>query len=152
MQLGHYLDLLTRAQQRLGAAFDQVSAEHADEADVRDICRWMAQQCAEHSAALAPLARAYPVDGAGAPQRLHSELFGGPRSGPLGLLRDLHDLYLMATEVQLCATLLGQAGQAARDQRLTALAQRGEAGSSRQLSWLRTRMKQAAPQALVVAD
>jgi len=151
MQLGHYLDLLAGAQERLGVAFDRVGTAHSDEADVRDICQRMARQCREHGAALAPLAQAYPVDGAGAPVRLHTELFGGPRSGALGLLRDLHDLYLMATELQLCATLVGQAGQAARDPALTALAQRWEADSTRQLNWLRTRMKQAAPQALVVS-
>ena len=32
------------------------------------------------------------------PDRLYSELFKGARSGGLGLLRDLQDLYLMATE------------------------------------------------------
>jgi hypothetical protein len=60
-----------------------------------------------------------------------AKLFGGTRGGGLGLLRDLHDLYLMATECEVTGTLVAQAGQ---------------------LRWLRTRMKQAAPQALVVAD
>lgn len=34
--------------------------------------------------------------------RLHSELFRGARSGGVGLLRDLQDLYLMAAECDIC--------------------------------------------------
>ena len=65
------------------------------------------------------------------------------------MLRDLHDLYLMATECEITWTL---AAQGARDADLLATAERCQGEISGQLSWLRTRMKQAAPQALVVAD
>jgi hypothetical protein len=68
-----------------------------------------------------------------------SHVFRGPRSGGLGLLRDLHDLYRMAIECDIAWTLVGQATQGARDE--TAI----------ELKWLRTRLKEAAPQALVVA-
>jgi hypothetical protein len=85
------------------------------------------------------------------PERLHSELFKGARSGGLGLLRDLHDLYLMVAECDITWTLVGQAAQGARDDDLLATVQRCEGETSAQLAWLTTRMKQAAPQALVVA-
>ncbi|MDP9293702.1 MAG: hypothetical protein M3O90_04620, partial [Actinomycetota bacterium] len=75
----------------------------------------------------------------------------GARSGGLGLLRDLHDLYLMATECDLAWTLVGQAAQGARDRELLDVVARCEGETAIQLKWLRTRMKQAAPQALVVA-
>ena len=48
-------------------------------------------------------------------------------------------------------TLVGQAAQGARDRELLATVERCEAETSVQLKWLRTRMKEAAPQALVVA-
>ena len=86
------------------------------------------------------------------PERLHSELFGGTRGGGLGLLRDLHDLYLMATECEVTWALVGQAAQAARDADLLDTVERCRGEVDAQLKWLRTRMKQAAPQALVVAD
>jgi hypothetical protein len=35
------------------------------------------------------------------PDRLYSELLKGTRQGGLGLLRDLHDLYLMASECDI---------------------------------------------------
>jgi hypothetical protein len=78
-------------------------------------------------------------------------LFGGPRTGPIALLQDLQDLYLMASECDIAWTILGQAAQGARDDELLAVVQRCEKETTIQLSWLRTRMKSAAPQALVVA-
>ncbi|MGH6914729.1 MAG: hypothetical protein ACREH3_13605, partial [Geminicoccales bacterium] len=85
------------------------------------------------------------------PERLHSELFAGTRGGPLGLLRDLHDLYLMACECDICWTLVGQAAQGARDRDLSEVVERCEGETAIKIKWLETRMKQAAPQALVVA-
>ncbi len=57
----------------------------------------------------------------------------------------------MATECDLVWTLVGQAAQGARDGELLELVGRLEGETSIQLRWLQTRMKQAAPQALVVA-
>jgi hypothetical protein len=74
------------------------------------------------------------------------------RSGGLGLLRDLHDLYLMACECDMAWTLVGQAAQGLRDRDLFEVVQACEGETAIQLKWLRTRMKQAAPQALVVAS
>ncbi len=75
----------------------------------------------------------------------------GPRQGSLALLRDLHDLWLMANEVQLCWTVLEQAAQALRDEELEQVCQECGKETKRQTSFFLTRIKQAAPQALVVA-
>jgi hypothetical protein len=63
----------------------------------------------------------------------------------------LHDLYLMATNCDISWTMVGQAARGTRDDDLTEVVQRCEGDTATQLAWLRTRMKQAAPQALVVA-
>jgi len=81
-----------------------------------------------------------------------AELFRGTRTGGIGLLRDLQDLYLMAAECDLCWTLVGQAAQGARDEELLQVVQTCESETALQLAWLKTRMKQAAPQALVFAE
>jgi hypothetical protein len=47
--------------------------------------------------------------------------------------------------------MIGQAAQGARDTELLDVVHRAEGETSIQVKWLRTRMKQAAPQALVVA-
>ena len=151
MHLAHYLGLLHRAQINLADAFGEVGAAHADEPDVEHLCRKLADDCREHAARLAQFAERYGDEAPDEPDRLHSELFRGPRSGGLGLLRDLHDLYLMAAECDMAWTLVGQAAQGARDRELLATVERCEAETSVQLKWLRTRMKEAAPQALVVA-
>jgi hypothetical protein len=58
----------------------------------------------------------------------------------------------MATECEITWALVGQAAQGARDADLLAVVERCRGETAGQLEWLRTRMKQAAPQALVVAD
>jgi hypothetical protein len=152
MHLAHYLGLLHRAQMTLGDAFGQVADAHREEPDVFHTCERLAGQCAEHARQLEPFARRYAEDAPDEPDRLHSELFRGTRVGGIGLLRDLHDLYLMAVECDICWTVVGQAAQGARDEELLAVVRRCEGETAVQLTWLRTRMKQAAPQALVVAD
>ncbi len=151
MQLAHYLGLLHHAEEELARAFGEVGDAHGDEPDIRHVCEQLADECAGHAEQLGPFADRYGEEADDEPERLRSELFAGTRSSPLGLLRDLHDLYLMATECDIAWTLVGQAAQGARDRDLLDVVQRCEAETVVQLKWLRTRMKQAAPQALVVA-
>jgi hypothetical protein len=151
MQLAHYLGLLHRAQEELGKAFREVGEAHADEHDVFHQCNRLARQCDRHAEALAPFAERYGEEEEAEPERLHSTLFEGAREGPLGLLRDLHDLYLMASEGDITWTLVGQAAQGARDSELLDVVQACESETATQLKWLKSRMKEAAPQTLVVA-
>ncbi|MFF5212865.1 hypothetical protein [Streptosporangium sp. NPDC000396] len=151
MHLAHYLGLLHRSQNELAAAFREVARGHPDEPDVRHICERLAAQCDDHARRLEPFARSYSEQAEDEPERLHSTLFSGTRTGGLGLLRDLHDLYLMAAECDVSWTLVGQAAQGLRDEELLRVVRRCEGETATQMLWLRTRMKQAAPQALVVA-
>jgi hypothetical protein len=151
MQLAHYLGLLHRTQCELGEAFREVASAHGDEADVFHICNRLAGQCDRHARELEPFAARYGEDAPDEPDRLHRELFSGTRQGPLGLLRDLHDLYLLCAQADMAWTLVGQAAQGARDEALLETVQGCERETATQMRWLRTRMKQAAPQALVVS-
>ncbi|HEY8525275.1 MAG TPA: hypothetical protein VIL48_09940 [Acidimicrobiales bacterium] len=151
MQLAHYLGLIHRAEAHLSDAFLEVGRAHEDEPDVRHDCERMARQCDEHVERLTPFVERYGENAPAEPDRLHSDLFHGPRSGGLALLRDLQDLYLMAAESDITWTVIGQAAQGARDAELLAVVDACEHDTAIQLAWLRTRMKAAAPQALVVA-
>ena len=151
MHLAHYLGLLHRSQIELGEAFHEVAEQHQDEPDVTLTCKKLAAQCADHARQLEPFAERYSEDAPDEPEKLHSDLFQGVRSGGLGLLRDLQDLYLMAAECDISWTVIGQAAQGVRDKDLFAVVQRCEGETATQLKWLRTRMKEAAPQALIVA-
>ena len=152
MHLAHYLGLLHRAEGELAGAFREVGGGHADEVDVFHICHKLAAECERHANRLTPFAERYGEDAPTEPDRLHSELFKGTREGGLGLLRDLHDLYLMAVQCDIAWTLIGQAAQGTRDGGLLDVVNECESETAIQLKWLKTRMKQAAPQALVVTD
>jgi hypothetical protein len=151
VQLAHYIGLLHKAQVDLAAAFREVRDAHAEETDVHHLCGRLAEQCDTHAERLQPFAESYGEDAPDEPDRLHSELFKGTRQGGLGLLRDLHDLYLMASECDMAWVLVGQAARGLRDNDLYEVVQSCEGETATQLQWLKSRMKEAAPQALVVA-
>jgi hypothetical protein len=151
VNLAHYLGLLHKAELELGEAFRDVGEAHRDEPDVLHDCGMLAGWCDRHAERLQPFADRYGEEADDEPDRLHSDLFQGTRGGGLGLLRDLHDLYLMAAECDIAWTLVGQAAQGARDSDLLDVVTGCEGETATQMSWLRTRMKQAAPQALVVS-
>lgn len=152
MHLGHYIAVLQNSQQRLIEAYRAVGDAHADEPDVRMDCEKFALQTERHVEQLGSVLERYAENAANKPEHLLNTLFNGPRSGPLGLLRDLHDLYLVATECDICWTLITQGAYGARDTHLLEVASTCDDHVAIQLAWLRSRMKQAAPQALVVAQ
>lgn len=152
MHLSTYIGLLETGERTLAASFRQVARGHAAEADVHHTCLQLAARCDEHIGELAPVVERYGDAPAGEPERLHAEGLSQTRSGPLGLLRDLQDLYLLASYVDITWTLVGQAAKGARDVDLVDLVDRCDHETSTQVSWLRTRLKSAAPQALLVAE
>jgi hypothetical protein len=153
MHLPHYLGLLHRLQTALARGLRTVAKTHQDEVDVYYTCQRLAEQCDQHATLLRPMADRYAAEPAtDPPAGLHPDRFTGPRNGPLGLLRDLQDLYVMTAECDICWTIIGQAAHGARDRELLGVVTRCEDDTATQLAWLRTRMNQAAPQTLIVAS
>jgi hypothetical protein len=152
MHVGNYLGLFHQSQQQLAEACDSIAQHHQDEPDVYAECKLMASWCREGLQPLKSLVDHYGEELSQEPERLRSDLFQGPRTGGLGLLRDLHDLWLMANEAHISWTVLFQAGRALRDRELEQVCQEGLSIADRQIAWLNTRIKQAAPQALVAAQ
>ncbi|MUK03071.1 hypothetical protein GM708_14755 [Vibrio cholerae] len=153
MKLPVYLGLLHRSEGTLAESFRQVADGHGHEPDVHFICQSLAAQCDEHQNALAPIIERYgEVEDDDEPERLHAQGLSETRSGPVGLLRDLQDLYLLASLVDITWTMIKQAAQGLRDEELLSIVTDCDTQTSTQLRWLQTRMKQAAPQALIVAD
>jgi hypothetical protein len=151
MHLPTYLGLLHASENSLAEAFDQVGRDHADEPDVERLCHVLAEKAAGHVEALGPFVTRYGEHREDEPDRLRAAEFGGTRSGGLGLLRDLQDLYALASFVDITWTVVGQAAQGVPDAELLKTVGSCQAEVSTQLSWLQTRIKQAAPQALIVA-
>lgn len=152
MHIGNYLNLLQQSDRQLAIGFEEIAQKHGDEPDVYGTCRLLASWSRQHVEELNPLIARYSDQKSAEPERLHQALFQGTRTGSLALMRDLHDLWLQASEVQLCWTVLMQAAQALRDPALQATYEQQSKQTERQLGWISTRIKQSAPQTLVVAD
>jgi anaerobic selenocysteine-containing dehydrogenase len=150
LPLSLYVGLLHRSEEHLAEAFTDVAIHHQRQPDVYGICMLMSQWCRRHLDALRPIIARYREETKKEPDRLRSALFEGPRSGGIGLLRDLHDLWLAAAEVHLCYEAIKQAGKALHDEDLVDFCEQCGRETDRQLAWLRTRIDQSAPQALIM--
>jgi hypothetical protein len=151
MHVGNYLGLVQASEEQLANAFLAVTEQHQDEPDIGGICHLLASWSREHVEKLNPLLEKYNRQKSDEPERLHQALFEGTRTGSLALLRDLHDLWLLANEVHLCWTVLDQAAKGLRDAQLEQVCLASDKETQRQLAFLLTRIKQAAPQTLIVA-
>jgi hypothetical protein len=152
MKLPVYLGLLHQSEATLAESYRQVAGGHGDEPDVNTLCLTLARQCDAHQQALAPVIDRYgETREDDEPERLHHDGLAETRTGPVGLLRDLQDLYLLANLVDITWTMVKQAAQGLQDAELLEVIARCDSETAVQLGWLKTRMKQAAPQALIAA-
>ncbi|MEU3554313.1 hypothetical protein [Streptomyces fragilis] len=149
MHLATYIGLQHAASKTLADSFRQVAEGHVGEPDVHSLCHTLARASDGHVDRLSPVAERYGEQREDEPERLHAEGLSGIRSGGVGLLRDLQDLYLLASFVDITWTVLGQAAQGTRDGELLDVVETCKTDTQRQLKWLNTRIKQAAPQALI---
>ena len=149
--LSTYVGLADHSERTLAESFRTVAHGHAQVADVFHTCHLLAQMSDQHRADLALAVQRYGEDDIEEPERLHAEGLAQARAGEIGLLRDLQDLHVLATLVQTTWTVIVQGAQGLRDRELLEIANAANAETSRQLTWLNTRMKEAAPQALIVA-
>jgi hypothetical protein len=155
MYLTIYLGLVHRAEQTLADSLRTVGQGHAQHPDVLFTCRTLAAMSDDHVRRLSPIVDRYGEQHHGAdvdePDRLHTDGLAEVRTGPVGLLRDLQDLYVLGTLVQSTWTVVRQAAQSLRDAELIELCDHASAETARQLAWLNTRIKTAAPQALIAS-
>lgn len=150
--LGTYVALADHSEQTLADSLRAVAGGHARQADVYHTCHVLAGWSDQHRKDLAPVVERYgEQEDVDEPERLRAEAMSSIREGEIGLLRDLQDLHLLATLVHSTWTVIAQGAQGLRDQQLLDIATSSDAETTRQLTWLTTRMKQAAPQALIVA-
>lgn len=150
MHIGKYIDLVHRTEIDIAKAFRKVGKAHSDEPDVYQTCQLLAKWSDQLVEDLLPFAEKYGEEKDSEPDRLTQTLLKDTRKGGMALLRDLHDLYLVAAEVMVCCTILKQGADGLRDKDLSTVCEEIERQTKRQQGWLLTRMKQAAPQTLIV--
>ncbi|WP_028639113.1 hypothetical protein [Nocardioides sp. URHA0032] len=148
--LATYVGLADHSEQTLADSLRAVADGHAHLADVFHTCSQLAGWSDDHRERLAPVVRRYGEEDVAEPERLRADALEYPREGEVGLLRDLQDLHLLATLVHTTWTVIAQGAQGLRDEELLEIARHCDAETSRQISWFETRLKVAAPQALIV--
>jgi hypothetical protein len=149
-QVDDDLGLARAAARQPEKALREVGQRHEKEPDMRPILDRLADWSRANLEALQPLIARYSAHDRDEPRRLAGALFQGRRTGGLGLLRDLHDLWLLAHEAHITWEVLHQAAQALRDPEMVQVCAQATAQADRRIAWLRTRIDQAAPQALIV--
>lgn len=150
--LSTYVALADHSEQILAESLRTLADGRPDVHDVFHMCQTLATMSDTHREALRPVVARYGEDpDVDEPERLRATGVGMVREGEVGLLRDLQDLHLLATLVRSTWMVVSQGAQGLRDRQLLTIAQESMADTGRQLTWLETRMKAAAPQALIVA-
>lgn len=150
MHIGAYLELLRERERELADALLALTDYHAGEPDVGATCQLLAGWSAAHARTLDDLSlerrQGSALEPAPAPAPMVEM-----HSGSYGLLLDLQGVWLLAQDVHLRWTVLGQVARVLRDRELEAVCGALGAQTDRQVAWLHTRMVEAAPQALIAA-
>jgi hypothetical protein len=159
MKLGLALKQVQDAEEELASELLKVADRHAVDHEIHHTAHRLALGCAALTERLRPFGDRYETeiepadaDSPGLLERMRqrsSELLGRtPPSGML-LLRDLRELWLAAQAAEISWVVLAQGAQAARDPELLALATEGHDEAEVRGKWIRTHIKESAPQVLV---
>jgi hypothetical protein len=160
MKLGTAIEQARSAEAELAGELRKVGERHAVEHDLYHLTRTLARACHEHIERLRPHAARHgadddPADVADSPallewmRRRSAELLGRSELTGMLLLRDLRNLYLQAQEAEIAWVILMQAARAARDGELLETVTEIHEDAELRGKWLRTRIKETAPQVLV---
>lgn len=152
MKLPVYIGLLDSAEEVLASSYRVVSAGHGAEPDVHFMLETLSKHCDSHRKALRPVIERYGEETEGEEEhRFTRDGVTSVRSGPLALLLDLQDLYVLVHHIDVTWIMVKQAAQGDRDTELMDIVANCESDAALHIRWLKTRMKHAAPQALLVA-
>jgi hypothetical protein len=150
MHVARYLGLTLEAEQAWIDALALVARRHPTEPDICEGARLLSSWAQDHLHTLGPITERFGLLRSLSANALRKALFGRRRAGTLGLLRDLQDLYLLATQTRSCWTVLRQAARALHDGELERTAEYCGGETMRALAWLDTKIHQTTPQAVTV--
>ncbi len=102
------------------------------------MCNLLASWSEEHVEKIEPFKWRYSEHTENEPDELRKAIFHGPREGSVALLRDLHDLWLLANESHISWIVLLQASKSLRDKELESVCSNADKQNRRQLAWLLT--------------
>lgn len=159
MKLGLALKQVGSAEDELSSELLKVGDRHAADQEIHHTAHRLAEEGALLVARLQPFGERYDTqlddvdaDSPSVLERMREasgKLLGRSEASGLLLLRDLRELWLAAQAVEISWVILAQCAQAARDSELLELATEGHELAEIRGKWIRTHIKQLAPQALV---
>src|SRR3954452_10466265 len=144
------LGFVRASEQQLAKSFGAMARKHSADFEIHQTCKLFGQWCDAHLEKLEAFAARHGALINPDPARLKRALFHGPRIGGFGLLRDLQDLLLLTHQARTGWTALVQAAKEMKEADLTESTLQCAAETDRQIDWLCTHIKVAAPQALTV--
>lgn len=149
-KIDHYVGLLDATERQLGEALKAVAEHHPLESEIKAACEKFATWTTAHVESLKPVAARFKAQDDSEPKRLRAAMFQGPRIGGLGLMRDVHDLWLLAQDAWIGWLALEQVAKALEDKTLAEISDKngGEAGLI--AAWCQTQFKAHIAQALLM--
>ena len=160
MKIGPALEHLHSSQRDLADELQALAERHATDHDVYHVGGMLAERCDRLAKGLGPFLEAYGQDEpddegsdivrtfAERVRRTTAAMVGRSDKAGLLLLRDLRELYVHAQETEIDWTIARQGALVARDQALDITCLTGMQETERVVRWLKTRIKEGAPQAL----
>jgi hypothetical protein len=161
MKIGLAIEQVADAEAKLVDELVAVGERHRTDHDVFHVTRTLAKLENGHVEALAAHADRYGTsidgdrrDSPGEPGPLHrvveksAELIGRRPEPALLLLRDLREIYLLASETSIDWVMLAQGSQAVKDTELLDVVSKCHDETLRTVKWATYRIKTASPQAL----
>jgi len=149
MHIADFLGHTRNAERQLAESFLVVSERHQRESDILIGAKRMAEWSRAKEAALEAQAERHGIRRSDDPEYLRAGLFQGLRLGGTGLVRDLADLRLLAQRASDAWTVLNAGAMALHEPELEQACAEAQEKTRRQIDWLETSLKVAAPQALV---
>jgi hypothetical protein len=149
--IANYLGLAENAEKTLTEAFLKISKQHTFEPDVVEMCEKFGHWSQQHLTAIEKLLAEFKKEKDDEPEEIFDSVFPKPRIGAFGLLRDLHALSIVVHEAQMCWIVLLQASRALRNAEMEEICLEFGQHFKKETMWLLTKIKNAAPQVLVVA-
>jgi predicted molibdopterin-dependent oxidoreductase YjgC len=148
--LADYIGLLVASEECLLRGWEKLRKAHPDTPDIGQQSALFMAWTSENVASMRLYAKKYGERREGEPEALADALEIGRPDGGFGLMRDLQDLWLVVNESYVSTAALVQGSCALGDRELEKVLRAIESRNERQRTWLFSRIRQAAPQALIV--
>jgi hypothetical protein len=150
MHIPAYIGLVNGSEEMLRDAYLQVSNRHRRDADIHDGCMKQATFTLNRIKGALELGSEFGAKSSRDPKILRDSLFRGMRVGGIGIVRDLHDLSILANQCLLYWTALYQGIRALHEREAESICHESVQSVEQDVSWLTTQLEEAAPQALTI--